>query len=194
MPEPAGGLTSGEQLGPTREKLERQAWTPAGPANAVRLALRLPTHGEPDARAFHHMPKTARRLPTTWTDEGGTRTPSADARRDHECCAAGAAGPDSRRAACGRISLTARGGRGFEVCEWLRRMLNGPGGMRSRGRETGDPVDGPARKKRPYRWYGDFSSLWFGRAILSTRQLPDGASRVRYPDAPQAGWPTEAAS
>jgi hypothetical protein len=39
MPKPAGGLTSGEQLGPTREKLESQAWTPAGPANALRLAL-----------------------------------------------------------------------------------------------------------------------------------------------------------
>jgi hypothetical protein len=45
MPEPAGGLTSGEQLGPTKEKLESQAWTPARPPNAVRLALRLQTHG-----------------------------------------------------------------------------------------------------------------------------------------------------
>jgi len=40
MPKPAGGLTSGEQLGPTREKLESQAWTPAGPANVVRFGLR----------------------------------------------------------------------------------------------------------------------------------------------------------
>jgi hypothetical protein len=50
MPEPAGGLTSGEQLGPTKEKLESQAWTPARPPNAVRLALRLQTHGEGVAR------------------------------------------------------------------------------------------------------------------------------------------------
>jgi hypothetical protein len=30
MPEPAGSLTSSEQLGPTRDKLESQAWTPPG--------------------------------------------------------------------------------------------------------------------------------------------------------------------
>ena len=52
MPEPAGGLTAGEQLGPTREKLESQAWTPIGPANALRLAPRVQTHGEPDAGAW----------------------------------------------------------------------------------------------------------------------------------------------
>jgi len=52
MPEPVGSLTSGEQLGPTREKLESQAWTPAGPPNALRLALWLQTHGEQHAVAF----------------------------------------------------------------------------------------------------------------------------------------------
>jgi hypothetical protein len=45
MPEPAGSRTSGEQLGPTREKLESQAWTLAGAGNALRLALRRQTHG-----------------------------------------------------------------------------------------------------------------------------------------------------
>jgi len=57
MPDVAGGLTSGEQLGPTREKLESQAWTPAGPANALRLALWLQTHGERHAVAFHQVPR-----------------------------------------------------------------------------------------------------------------------------------------
>ena len=52
MSEPPGSLTSGEQLGPTREELESQAWTPVGPANALRRALRLQTHGEPDEDAF----------------------------------------------------------------------------------------------------------------------------------------------
>jgi hypothetical protein len=71
MPEPAGSRTSGEQLGPPRGKLESQAWTPAGPANALRLALRRPGHGEPNARALHHMPEAAgglrRRGPTRGT-------------------------------------------------------------------------------------------------------------------------------
>jgi len=45
MPEPAGSRTSGEQLGTTGEKLASQAWPPAGPPNALRLALWLQTHG-----------------------------------------------------------------------------------------------------------------------------------------------------
>jgi hypothetical protein len=52
MPEPAGSRTSGEQPGPTTEKLESQAWTPARPPNALRLALWLQTHGERHAVAF----------------------------------------------------------------------------------------------------------------------------------------------
>ena len=41
MPDVAGGLTSGEQLGPTREKLESQAWAPAGQREAsARILLR----------------------------------------------------------------------------------------------------------------------------------------------------------
>jgi hypothetical protein len=38
--------------GPTREELERQARTPGGTTNAVRLALRVQTHGERHAVAF----------------------------------------------------------------------------------------------------------------------------------------------
>jgi hypothetical protein len=59
MPEPACGLTSGEQARTDEGKLESQAWTPAGPVNAVRLALRLQTHGEPDARAFRRLLQAA---------------------------------------------------------------------------------------------------------------------------------------
>jgi hypothetical protein len=62
MPEAAGSRTSGEQLGPTRERLESQAWASAWPANALRLALRLQTHGEPDATALHGMPGAAESL------------------------------------------------------------------------------------------------------------------------------------
>jgi hypothetical protein len=35
-----------------RGEREREAWTPAGAAAALRLALRLQTHGEPDVDAF----------------------------------------------------------------------------------------------------------------------------------------------
>jgi len=59
MPEPAGSLTPGEQFGPTREKLESQAWTPAGAANALRLVLWRATHGEPYENAFHPLPQAA---------------------------------------------------------------------------------------------------------------------------------------
>src|SRR5580700_765550 len=59
-----------------------------------------------------------------WTEAEGTGKPSVDG-RGGECSAAGAAEPDSRRAGCGRISLTARGGRGFEGQE-----------MRARAREA----------------------------------------------------------
>jgi hypothetical protein len=41
MPEPARRPTQSELLKPTQEKLESQARTPAGAANAVRLALGL---------------------------------------------------------------------------------------------------------------------------------------------------------
>jgi hypothetical protein len=39
--------------------VRRQAWKPTATTNAVRLALRCPTHGEPYARALHHMPYAA---------------------------------------------------------------------------------------------------------------------------------------
>jgi hypothetical protein len=58
--------------------------------------------------------RSGRQPPATWDGDGETRKPSVDARRAAECPAAGAAAPNSRLAACGRISLTARGGRGFE--------------------------------------------------------------------------------
>jgi hypothetical protein len=45
--------------GPPRKEPESQAWTPAGAANALRLALRLLTHGEPDARAFRRLLQAA---------------------------------------------------------------------------------------------------------------------------------------
>ena len=38
--------------GPAREEPESQARTATGAANAVRPALRLPTHGEPDGAHF----------------------------------------------------------------------------------------------------------------------------------------------
>jgi hypothetical protein len=56
MLEPASSLTSGEQLGPTREELESPACTSTGAAIAVRLALRRETHSEPHAGAFSHRP------------------------------------------------------------------------------------------------------------------------------------------
>jgi hypothetical protein len=47
------------EYGTAGEEPERQAWPPTAAANAVRLALRLRTHGEPDAGAFHGMPGTS---------------------------------------------------------------------------------------------------------------------------------------
>jgi len=56
VPETAGRRTPSEPLRPTQEmELETQARAPAGAANAVRLALRRPTHGQPDAGAFHEL-------------------------------------------------------------------------------------------------------------------------------------------
>ena len=51
---------------------------PAGPANAVRLALRRPTRGAPDARALHYMPESAA-ASEHGAIEGGTRKLSVDA-------------------------------------------------------------------------------------------------------------------
>jgi hypothetical protein len=87
MREAAGGL---QPYGPAREELDSQARTPAGPANAVRLALRRQTHGGPDTGALSsgagHLPPNARALticpkrpapPSTGSQREGTRKLSA---------------------------------------------------------------------------------------------------------------------
>jgi hypothetical protein len=48
-----GPVSTGSDEGETRS----QAWTPPWPRMAVRLALWRPTHGEPEARALHHVPE-----------------------------------------------------------------------------------------------------------------------------------------
>jgi hypothetical protein len=48
---------------------------------------------------------------------GAPITPHSSGTYGGECCASGIAAPDSPPAACGRISLTARDGRGFKVRE-----------------------------------------------------------------------------
>jgi hypothetical protein len=42
-----------------RNEPASQAWTPAGPANAVRLALRSPSHGKPEGNL--HIVRTTRK-------------------------------------------------------------------------------------------------------------------------------------
>jgi hypothetical protein len=48
--------------------------------------------------------RNGRQPPTTWADEGGDRRLSVNTRRGRECCAAGVAEPDSRRARCAPTS------------------------------------------------------------------------------------------
>jgi len=55
MPEPTGSLTPGEPTGRTKQKRESQARPSTGTANALRLALRSASHGEPDENAFHEL-------------------------------------------------------------------------------------------------------------------------------------------
>src|SRR5580692_432547 len=73
-------------------------------ANAVRLALRRPTHGEPDGGHFTVCAKRpAASDLTTWTAEGGSRS-QARMPPGGECYAAGDAECDSRRAGCAHTS------------------------------------------------------------------------------------------
>jgi hypothetical protein len=77
MPKPADRATPSEPLGSPKDGRETQARTAAGPANAVRLALRCPTHSEPDADAFHQMPPAA----AGFKSENGAASWQQDARR-----------------------------------------------------------------------------------------------------------------
>jgi hypothetical protein len=82
--------------------------------------------GHRDALRTSPYARSDRQPPPTWTAEGGTREPSADAHRGGECSAVGAAARDSRQ--------TSGGG-----CAAVRR----------------ESVDCLARTKRPHRWYSD---------------------------------------
>jgi hypothetical protein len=70
----------GEPPGRPKQKLERQARPPTGTANAVRLALRNPTHGERDANALHQglrvpevgLPNAICARPSPYVRSGGS--------------------------------------------------------------------------------------------------------------------------
>ena len=60
--QPAALVAAGRELAVQNEPDEKpggEAWTPAGTANAVRLALRSRADGQPDAHALHQMFETA---------------------------------------------------------------------------------------------------------------------------------------
>jgi hypothetical protein len=76
-------------------------------------ALSLPGN----MRAHFTISPSGRRDPATWSDEGGTRKPIANAHRGRDFCAAGASAADSRQVGCARISRGPRmkcGGPGAE--------------------------------------------------------------------------------
>jgi hypothetical protein len=163
--------------GTDEEEPESQVWTPTGPANAVRVALRHPTHGEPDARAFHRGP----RMRCGWGC--GTDVPGANARTSPYAPKRPAAsehadrrarslkvkrglpprrrmlfdwrfGTESRRAGCGHIGLLRPAYRS-QYTRALHQMPTTTGRFRPRGPTRGEPAShagpptGAANAMRP---------------------------------------------
>jgi hypothetical protein len=89
-----------------RGRSDHQAWPPTGTANAVRLALRSITRGELDGTRSPNA-LSARHLRPRDPAREEPAKPSVDAHRGGRCCAAGAAGGDSRRADAGNLHRTA---------------------------------------------------------------------------------------